>query len=259
MASNFQSQSAINQIGAITDSLNSVTNKVDFVSQNKSIAVNQFRVDICREANIKGDLNINITQDIKNFSQLDVSQTMNSINYLKSEISNKIAQLVQQLASSKQGWGAVAANDMIQKQLNVSDIISEIANETVNNMSGVCESYLESLNNGVVRICGVIGGNVNLDTQQKIRNNAVTSCIMQALFNTIQSNKTVNDILQKADQTEKSVQEGITGFIWIIIALVVAIGAVLIVYAIVKRKKENEAKKIQNPSSNVNIPVQKNP
>jgi nitric oxide reductase large subunit len=243
MGNSFQSQTAINEISAITNVINESIQKLDIKASNQSVNVNKVEVKVCEGAIIEGDLNIDITQKIKSFNKLDGYSVIQTLSQNWNQIQNSLEQLVSQLATSKQGWLSTSNSVANQYQQNISDIFNEIISRTESDIKSVCQQYIENFNNGKITVCGVIKEDVNVQIEQDIYNTVISSCVIDSLFNAINQNYVANSILQRGDQIEESIQEGITGAIFAFILLILAIGAVVIIYMIVKKNKEKELKK----------------
>lgn len=243
MGNAFQSQSAIDEISSITNVVNESIQKLDIKASNESVNMNKVELKICENAIIQGDLNINIRQQIKSFNKLDGYNAIQTISQNWNQIQNSLEQVITQLATSKQGWLSTSNSVANQYQQSITSIFNDVISKTESNIHDTCQQYIENFNEGKVTICGIIKGDVNARIEQDIYSTVVASCVMDSLFSAVNQNYIANTVLQRSDQVEKTVQEGITGFIFSLILLALAIGAVVIIYMIIKKNKEKEMKK----------------
>jgi hypothetical protein len=243
MGNNFQSQTAINEISAVTNVVNESIQKLNIKSSNESVNMNKVEVKVCEGAIIQGDLDIDIRQKIKSFNKLDSYNVVQTISQNWNEIQNSLQQLITQLATSKQGWLSFSENVSEQYQKNLTEIFNEIISRTESQIHDTCQQYIENFNNGKITICGVIKGDATAKIDQDIYNSVISSCVIDSLFSAVNQNYIANTVLQRGDQIAQSVQEGITGFIFALILLALVIGAIIIIYIIIKKNREKELKK----------------
>jgi hypothetical protein len=243
MGNNFQSQTAINEISAMTNVVNESIQKLNIKSSNESVNMNKVEIKVCESAIIQGDLDIDIRQKIKSFNKLDSYSVIQTISQNWNEIQNSLQQIITQLATSKQGWLSFSENVSQQYQKNLTEIFNEIVSRTESQINDTCQQYIENFNNGKVTICGVIKGDVTAKIDQDIYTSIISSCVIDSLFSAVNQNYIANTVLQRGDQIAQSVQEGITGFIFALILLALVIGAIIIVYIIIKKNREKELKK----------------
>jgi len=243
MGNNFQSQTAINEISAMTNVVNESIQKLNIKSSNESVNMNKVEIKVCESAIIQGDLDIDVRQKIKSFNKLDSYNVIQTISQNWNEIQNSLQQLITQLATSKQGWLSFSENVSQQYQKNLTEIFNEIVSRTESQINDTCQQYIENFNNGKVTICGVIKGDVTAKIDQDIYTSIISSCVIDSLFSAVNQNYIANTVLQRGDQIAQSVQEGITGFIFALILLALVIGAIIIVYIIIKKNREKELKK----------------
>lgn len=238
MANNFQSQSALDQISALTDAVNEISQTINVTQTASTVNVNNLTIEVCPTALIQGDFTINTKQTIKSLSQLNAQVTSYTIAQSQNDIQNKIVQAISQLATSKQGFFAIANNESNQQQQSLLNLTNEVMNEAFNKVQSTCQNYIENYNKAKIIVCGTYKRNVSIDTEQQATSNLITSCIMDSIFQAAQTNTVVNNILQKSDQVAKSTQLGLESLLWGVIALVAVIGILVIVSAIVKRKMD---------------------
>ncbi len=239
---NVQASSIKNMIDLTNTAINNTVNSSSTEGTGKLINTQTFELTILGNAD-KCDLT-NL-QTITSDQKVYVSSTFTSSSEIKNELSNMIDQIASTSQDAVAEFLSLSGNAQLSSQELATSIKNDIQNNITNENTSICLAFTNNLQQGKFVInnitCGPRG---TIENVQNIISKQEAECISNIFFNSISSNSIINDIVQKAETSQKAKTVGpigaLLGGLGGLIVLIVVGAIAFIIYKKYSGDKKSE-------------------
>lgn len=200
--------------------------------------------------------NVTLSQTASNECAL-TAQVLNDIrNNFDVIIRNALEQTAQQESSNLQEFLAIAANVQVQDLSNIQNVINRIERNIQANIKTDCINDTITNQGTTAKLCGTYYRDIVIS--QNAEQRAIAQCLTNNVFEAIQNDTVLNQLVQNADQKATSEQQGLGStlrwLIWLVVALVVLGVIGLIIYFIIKSRRPSVTPSLSQPGFSVATP-----